>query len=702
MPDQDLLRTVPPTMVGSDWRECVAAIHFNVPRNKALQVLVSGQLKDALLAGKSDRLEELTRIPGFTKLVEKQLETSCTSWVQSESPNIAKVSATLSGVKSASDPSWERTWTLLGQAAVKVTSWPGFNAEIANGMIHLITRYKGAELVAALITSVANSVPQQKDANPTERAQLEPWANGCISLLTDLRARNDELLSSSFSVDTGGASYVNLMILLTSNPNASTVIHYFRPQQSPQTVIETLMKVVGEGNLDQQHRDAISGMLLTRAEWGWDALTSAISTRLQTTSSIAGQELSSLLFVLNKLQNVSPLATQSFATLTSNGFVSSHLYAQQSDPTVVALCVLAMLEHTPSGAPQQNVGNSTAGTSYYNSLLSAPSSNPLPVKEFASMAIVLDKLDVLYRIANQHQNTQEFIKAVFEEVLSEVSGYKRIHPKSLLENEPFFRQSLKPTTYQSFVSASARDSSLISTLIQSGFDVSRSHLYLAVLKAASDPAVLNVFLTEGLRSVSSPDWSTELIREGDLVELAIELGSHRAEPNLTHALEDALVAHARGLLDGSAKITRFVGNWSALLNLLERSFQYTILRKLCDLMIKATGSAEMLLTVYGDRLLADEDTLLRNKDELVLYAFGSFLQRQNSVELSWMSRVLEKYPTLLHEVEKNARLNFSTRLKAAVREPSNSEVEQTLRKVARVCEIDVDVDENTELEGQER
>ena len=58
----------------SDWRESIAAIYYNIPRAKALQVLMQPEIQAAIAQGDADAFGKLAVVPGFDALLEQIVE----------------------------------------------------------------------------------------------------------------------------------------------------------------------------------------------------------------------------------------------------------------------------------------------------------------------------------------------------------------------------------------------------------------------------------------------------------------------------------------------------------------------------------------------------------------------------------------------------------------------------------------------------
>ncbi len=79
----------------SEWRIDLAAIHFNVEPNKALQVLIADRIERALLEGNQSAIKELSLINGFTTICDHILEENHREWAHSQPETLAMAALAL-------------------------------------------------------------------------------------------------------------------------------------------------------------------------------------------------------------------------------------------------------------------------------------------------------------------------------------------------------------------------------------------------------------------------------------------------------------------------------------------------------------------------------------------------------------------------------------------------------------------------------
>jgi hypothetical protein len=158
--DEVVLANVPVDMVGADWRESLAAIHFNVPKDTALQVMLGGRITECIMSGDGDKLGQLASIKGFTRVLEKQIEAYKANWAGPETRSLAIAALNLSTLSQIDDPSLNRSWHILCDSTKAVEQWSEFDKRVGAGLIEVIKRSPSSALVDSILKSVSLSFPQ--------------------------------------------------------------------------------------------------------------------------------------------------------------------------------------------------------------------------------------------------------------------------------------------------------------------------------------------------------------------------------------------------------------------------------------------------------------------------------------------------------------------------------------------------------------
>ncbi len=690
---EEILANIPIDMVGSDWRESIAAIHFNVPKQHALQVLIGNQLTKALLSGDEDnKLEQMAAIPGFYGVLEKQIEDNRSNWLKGETNNLAYSAAALSKLKESEDASWKQTWELIRIAALEVKQWATFGPRTAEGIVAVLQRDLTNDLPEAVLRALSKSLPEPTGSTPLEDSQIDPWLAGLEVIFVAIADKNTELVKNVFVVPGGPLTYIRVMARAAARDGIKKYQHYFRPEASTGDVVGELARIIGEAKFDDTYASAVIAMQGVDANWSWTAFTNAAHDRLQFTGSWPPGELKGLLRTLVICQSDTVGAGAVLRKLTKSGHIFHHLDSANKDVETACLCVIPILQTLPSGNPEQSVGSSPSGVTFFNDLMRSPENKKAHISRLAVMLYNRDRMGLLFdlpKVAPQHK---PFVNAILNHMVTKwEKSYRFIDPVDIVERKALFREALTAEEFSKMVEDAIANRSLSAQITTLSFEPSLADLYLCAVRADKKNTSLTAFLTDGLRPLSTDVWLTQLREEGLLLELLFELIDLGIALNLTVAFEDAIATHAEQLASEGLTITRFSQRWADVLRALEKDFEQTALQRMLELLCTAERSTDSLLVPYGSRLAAPEViNFSRDKDRLVLYGFEHMIERLRVAELAWILKVLENNPNLLSEVNPATRRNVEERLATAARQEGlGEEVQNGIRSIAKIAGIDL-------------
>jgi len=173
-------------------------------------------------------------------------------------------------------------------------------------------------------------------------------------------------------------------------------------------------------------------------------------------------------------------------------------------------------------------------------------------------------------------------------------------------------------------------------------------------------------LTGSLQEIPKEKWKDELAKEGKLVKLLVTLIQKGVPVKLSGEFHDALLEHAKLVLEEEAYPEEFLDQWNKVFEALEEDYQTTFLRCLRDGLIKQPNKdGGSLLKLYGSQLLRKLEILEEKSDDVVRLWFKGILNRQNPEELSWLKQALNKariYQNCPNETQKVFREEIGFKL----------------------------------------
>jgi hypothetical protein len=146
----------------ADWRKQLAALHFNVPVEKSLQILLEKQIEEFLGTQDYDALLELASVPGFQQVLEEFVDRSQSAWAQGDPALISATAHFLSRLAgNQGQAGLGLLWKLLRLAAERVDRWTVFDPAVAEGLVLIVEAAPPAarpNLIQSLLKSAGRSV----------------------------------------------------------------------------------------------------------------------------------------------------------------------------------------------------------------------------------------------------------------------------------------------------------------------------------------------------------------------------------------------------------------------------------------------------------------------------------------------------------------------------------------------------------------
>jgi len=678
--DEQLLGSIPISFVGADFRASLAAIYFNAPVEKALQLLHGEKTESALLSGNPDQLKAFENINGITQVIEDKVTDSAAEWVKSDASSLALAARALNGSGFEQDSSLTEAWRMLCEATGQVKSWPRLSSEVGEGIVAIFNHHKQEDLAKSIVASLAKSSTGNGKADaPEEPIDSGPWVATVLNVLKSIQSEFPQVLQN-FSVPGSAANYLAAMSEVGKAGELTGMASFFLPSVALKDVIDELIKSSTDGKFDDPKANAVRVMLSTKEEWPWPKLIEQLKTRLNAENSPNVSEIKASLLTLLSLRSIQPEAAKALTFLAQQGHLEHQLYQsnQAKDQKAVALCVFPIMETIPNGTPTQTPGNASAGQNIYTEFIGSPSTNPELVTETAALLLQFGKTEALFALA-KNSDTKAVAQAVLKEIAAGPKAHEQITPKAILENFDILRSICGRPPLEELVKKSIADASLITELTKAGFKTEMSDLYQIVLSCDKENPELLDFLEAGLKGIEKETWSSELSSEGYLIRLLIELVNNGRSLDLEIPFQDALLAHAKDILEGKVKVETLRSQWQQVPKALSQSFQETFFRRITEHLF-SDSPTDPFLELYGEPLL-NESILRENAERLVLTAFTNFLSRESLTELNWTVRAFHAAPNLLSEVNAATKKDFNSRVKDAFEknlgnEPVRKEIEQ--------------------------
>jgi hypothetical protein len=512
-------------------------------------------------------------------------------------------------------------------------------------------------------------------------------------------AGHEEVVSRSFRVAGSSAEYVALAMAIYRAGIRDDSLRHFRPEVEPSAIVSHLKEQCEEGAVERSHVGCLSVLARVEVDWPWTDLVGTLRSRLASGTTLEGKEIIGdieCLMVLNREASV-PEARSALEELVSSGHLMNHLYQAQSatDPIAMADCVAPMLALNPSGAQSSSVGNSSGGQQAYNNLMANPDSQREFTKALAGSISRFDLIDLVLPNATSTDSIKPCVDAVLKTLVNEEYDFRPLKPEQVISNYPYIAQALSEEEMAATIAHADEDRGIRNRLREGTFNPQMADLYMLVYRGTGD-AEFRDFLRIGLTEVDAETWVKEFNRSGSLVELTLYLIEEAPDIRLSNELQEALLTHAKSVLEGGRKPAKFESRWGTLLSALNEHARETFLRDLRDEVLnRRNESSQPLLALYEASLL---DAHLEEKaDDTVRGLFREMVDRQVAEELSWIATVLRDRPQVFERAPKASQRAFKDKVENAFKgEEVTEEARSAMEEIARLLELELPEAEEAE------
>ncbi len=680
----------------------MAALHFNVPPDKAMQVLISQEVIRALSAGASDQLAKLQALApeGFAEVCEYVIQAESDPWARNEPRTLAMAALTLDACEVDDPACCQEMWRSMRRAAGQVAQWTGLDEFAGKGISAILRRCPPAEqpdLVPLLLKGLTATIPEPAISDPAELSTLSAnWAAGALQVVRTVKQLGHEaLIDPNFGVPGPPSFQLDVVTALTAtNVSLDEARHFLSGQDALPAALEERCQ---SGELRPEHASAIELMADIRADWRWQTLITALDARLRANLALPVHEIAqcaAALFALGYRAGVSE-ATDKLRQLVQAGVMPHCLYQAHTShdpdaPQARDLCLLATLCEAPDGQLPSHSGQSQQGTQYYSEVLAHPDKYEDLVKSVSQLAARFRRLPFLLGETLAPQ-THAFVSRVLDLIASGPDAVQHLSPSVVIDHYAVLRQRLSKQRLEAHVATLVQKAALLPEFATRGFSVELADLYLLVLRvpSAGEDHAYREFLITGLRSVDQATWADQLSHEGPLSDLAMTLVELNCKPDLGPALQDALRDHAQSLLNDQSLPSELHDRWVHLLDALKKTSRKTFLRDLRDLLLRSPRSfLRPILQLYGQALL-ESGVLSEQSDDIVRNLFPQIVTRAEPSELDWLNTAVAESPGILPKAEDASRQVLADRVRTRLTEEDiQPEAMQRLEQVARTMGLD--------------
>jgi hypothetical protein len=506
--------------LGADSDKHLAALYFNMPSDKAVQVFIGEQVEKAVSAGKPEILEIYAGKNWLGVVIEEVISRRLPEWLKNEPQLIGRAAfvCTSDAVKISVN---EQTFIMLLRGLKEVKSWTRMDSVCGAGIAALIERPAFADLAKPLVAafSVTTLPSDSKDTRP-DLANVRQWIRGVSEIVGTLQKLDQsESHLGNFVVGTTPDDYLLILAeVLGSCPKE--IWKYFRPACAAQDVLDHLNHHIASGTFETIYEQAIQVMKVVSCDWPWDKL-AAFPGRLQTAQLQPGQ-FGRLMRVLIGLRDQLPENTLS--DIVRTGWIYHHFYAAQStsNHNEAASAILGILFSDSEGNQGANPTNpqSTQGRNVYRSCITRPDQYKELVNDIFEQVVSLSCTNNILEMRKQETSSKPLLDLILIRAAQGDDCINHFPAVAIVENYQMLTTVLDATTLANLIKASIETGTLEFDLAQAPLSPRNAGLFRAALQLRRTK-ILTDQVVKGINRLLKNDFLGEKALNNSMISMVV-------------------------------------------------------------------------------------------------------------------------------------------------------------------------------------
>lgn len=583
------------------WAENAAAVHYGVPPDQVLQVLLFPKISAALQNHNTDAFSGLSKAIGFEPILLQALENQLR-----EKPFFRDHIASAAGMMTAA--SLPRTVRLneidrlLRSRFSHAESWLAFDALSANGIQALIASCPPNEVehfkatVAGSLHFVAPSGFAFDDKNATGWHQ-------CFEAVSSAAPNLD--------VKVPGDATFFLKIIDQFSPSGDA-LKRLKPIADKGAIVSQLTAEATSAGFANNTEERLEKLSAIGLKLDWAPLITAAATLLENPSSRDERAVSSALEILGRLRmlGASNALSEKIKALTE-GALLDVLYTMhtqgkhEAEARALAILILA----NPNFQLTAAVGNAEAGRQLALNL-------PALVQDRSNVVDLLDRSISRYgpfmefiNAAAANANIGVLLKPIFEKRVKE-ERLGRLHTDDIFKRLPtylaFLDSAVQPTFFEEF-----SDYETFWRNMETGpLNASKCQILTSFIDNGSPNADKSKeVILDSARAFDAASWKPLLTSGAEPLPTILLAISQSVEPKFGEPLFESLEEAFQGALSGGGIATSTLQNWFGLASALDENRYRLLLKGVRDRLLSGSACPGML-----NVLLAGNTKLLQSGD----------------------------------------------------------------------------------------
>ena len=395
----------------SDWQKYLAAIHFNVSLENALQVLLFDPIRFSIMNNNHDKYKELSDVNGFSNVLEQVVDSDSPNWISQNTKGLTNLAILMdSNVTTKGHESINRIWVRLISNTKKIQEYKPFDKEAAKGLQVLLSKQNSKELGQKILNAVTasfNTIASQSAINHDNQLM---WLEGVNCLFEINNYLPDDMIRGNFHLKCSVKTYIDTLKKGKQLGNINARLHLIGCLADISTFHEEMNACIRENRVDSDVLD-IFHRNISKLDDKWDTLLHTLTSEMQVNQlkSDRIQSLTEIALIALKTPNTDvKIITQ----IIESGYLLDHLYhaVTSKSQNAAARSFVFWLIYRPNRYYSSALSpHWLEGRQIYERILAAPMSYPEIIN---TSKMLIEKYKYQINISDRYKDVQEYEKAI--------------------------------------------------------------------------------------------------------------------------------------------------------------------------------------------------------------------------------------------------------------------------------------------------
>ncbi|KKN81806.1 hypothetical protein LCGC14_0315720 [marine sediment metagenome] len=598
-------------VLSDDWPSGLAAIHFGVERDDANEVLLRPRIQEILATGNAADLAKLLNETGGPESFNTHVQDSAKDLdftgvlqasraLRDQKPgaaliHVSRAAQRLAGrLSTMHDGPWGLEDTLTPDDAHAVVGLLEFNPGIRHSISHFLSL----------------TVP---DENADMESLLSEWVPAATVIVNHL-SEGPAFRGISISLPDAD-SYLTLLGILSKDPVNRKLIKYFGPaDEKKDEYREHVLNRIRNGAITDDDAYILDG-LIDMPGWDRQEITSQVAMAVKSgvSQGVPDAILSGCGFLLERRSDAEhgylfAAALQEYGVSLQ---LRSALAQHHATPELAALCAALLTLYNPRlDLPEGQ--ESEEGRPQFDLVFDQPAD--LVVKAMAALCIKYNLAsEFLVTVSREEWQDETLVSELLRELVSRDSNAQVLTSDVFMGHHALLKTALDVEAEEQdeegtspYVTLTERllAADLLAKLETAPADIQLMPAYYRAIRHDGKSPCLAGKLQDFLHTLDESQWSNALQEDMWTLDVLLQLRDDGWSPNLGRKFANALVAHAKNMIDGSAGPPALVsGDLSDLIDCIAHYERKPFRRKLVDdILTNGSSSILPLLRSYGGEL----------------------------------------------------------------------------------------------------